>query len=290
MSEHRVVRTVIACWFLLGASSLFAADPAVVAALPSGDLVIVDGSRGIVNVSGSAKSNLINNFEIFEATDLTGVRLKDGDTLFVTLRLRPGVGSSFPRLSRRSLTGKEVGQWSLRVPGGVLASVAIDPNRQIAYCSDSHYGVIYKLDLKNSRASFETMIRIRDPGTLGPVIFDAKRQRLLVGDVKQGRILAVTIADKRVEVLLDRGTIREPIALALDPATDRLYVADPTKERVWVGNLAEKRFTPQTFSRYRFRDPCGVAWSKGTLWVIDRGTKRLSQFAADGNPLKHIGM
>jgi len=290
VSERRVVSAVIACLFLFGTSALFAADPVAVTALPSGELLVVDGSRGIVKVHGSAKSNLIQNFGLFEATDLTAARLADGDAFFVTLRLRDNSTANFSRLSRRSTTGREVNQWTLQIPGGALAGVAIDPVAQIAYCSDSHYGVIYKLDLKRRQSSFDSIVRVRDPGTLGPMVFDAKRQRLIVADVKQGRILAVTLANKNVSVLLDEGTIREPTALALDPATDRLYIADATKGRVWVASMAVPRLAPKTFGTYRFREPIGVTWSNGILSVVDRETKRLSQFAANGTVLKHIGM
>lgn len=295
MSERRVVRILIACLSLLVTGSLFAGeiprvDPAAVAALPSGELLIIDGPRGIMKVSGAAKTSLIRNFGIFEATDLTGVRLADSDAFFVTLRLAQAKEASFAHLSQRAANGREVNQWKLPIPGGVLAGVAIDPVRQIAYCSDSHYGVIYKLDLRSRARSFETLIRVRDPGILGPLVLDAKRQRLIVADVKRGRILAISLDGKRTDVLQGEGTIREPLALALDPATERLFIADSTKGRVWVGSVAGARLAPKTFSTYRFRDPIGVTWSKGTLWVIDGETRRLSQFSADGTPLKHIPM
>ncbi len=291
MSEFRAVSALTSCLFLLGAVSLFATDPAAVAALTSGDLAILDASEGIVKVSGASKSQLVPNFGVFRAIDFTAARLADGDALFVTLHLQQKANTTFTRLSRWSATGRKTGEWPLRVPGGVLAGVAVDQRQQIVYCSDSHLGEIYKLDLKNRQPSFVSLLRVREPGTLGPMVFDARRQRLLVADVKKGRILAVTLSDNRVDVLLDQGTIREPLALALDSATDRLYIADATKGLVWVGSVAGTRLTAKPFSTsYRFREPVGLAWSGRTLWVLDRETKRLSQFAADGSILKHIGM
>lgn len=277
---------------VLMAAPLFASDPASVVVLTSGELAILDASAGISKVSGTAQTKLVESFGLFQPVDLASARVGNQDSILVTLRLTQAAKTSFSRLSRLLPNGKQVAEWPLGLPGGALVGVTFDPRTSIAYCSDSQLGNIYRLDLRKPQASLTTFATIREPSTLGPIVVDVKRHRLLVADVRRGRIFAVALGNGRVTTVLDTGTVREPLGMAIDPAFDRLYIADATKERVWVGRFdAKGGLTVKSFeTTYKFREPTSVALSGGFLWVVDREAKQVVQLSHDGFVRKLINL
>jgi sugar lactone lactonase YvrE len=189
------------------------------------------------------------------------------------------------------------GEWALKTFGW-LAGVAVDPVQQVAYCSDSRLGEVYKLDIKQEKSSFVSLVKMNnvvktnDVGTLGPVLLDSKRHRLLVADIEKGSIYSVDLVDKHVDTVLTNSSMREPSALALDAANDRLYIADSVQRKVWVVSLMDSKLRIQPFGEaVHFSQPVGLALgSDGSLWVADHWTHQLSQFNADGKLLRRVSM
>lgn len=276
---------------VFGAGSLSATDPAAVKTMSSGELAILS-VKGIEKVTNTnARTMIVKDFGSFQAGEFAVIPGPGGDTFLVPLQLRIRADGLFARLERYNSAGKSTGSWAHRDVGGVLGGVAVDLNHQIAYCSDSRLNAIYQIDLKNARASFVLLARLRDAGIPGPIVLDAKRGRLLVADVGNGRILSLALDTKKVEVVLGAGTMAEPVSMALDQANDRLYVADASRSRVWVGTPAGNKWTVKAMTvTQQFKQPISVALApEGSIWVADRGRQKIWLFAiADGRTLRTV--
>ena len=276
---------------------LFASEPSAVTTLSSGELAILDATSGIEKVSDkNVRTKLVGSFGIFQAGEFVVLPMTGGDAFFVPLQNRFKAEGQFAHLSRYNSAGQETAAWFLREIGGALGAIAIDSLHQIAYCSDSRLKTIYQLDLKNTRSSFVSLVRIRDAGILGPMVLDAKRGRLLVADVEKGDILSIMLDTGKVEVVkievaLDHGRIAEPVSMAFDQNNDRLYVADAARSRVWVGTPSGSKWTVRALVvSQQFKQPISVALARdGSLWVMDRGQRKIWLFAiADGKTLRTV--
>jgi DNA-binding beta-propeller fold protein YncE len=278
-------------FIVFGTVSLSATEPEAVKTLSSGELAILN-VKGIERVSiSNARSSLVKDFGVFQAGEFAVVPSAGGDTFLVPLQMRIRADGLFARLSRYTSAGRQTAEWPLRVVGGLLGGITVDTRNQIAYCSDSRLNVVYKLELNNTHASFTTLVRIRDAGILGPVVLDARRGRLLIADVERGTILSVMLDSRKVEVVLDAGMMAEPVSMAIDPVNDRLYIADASRSRVWVGTPSGTKWkvTSMTVTQ-QLKQPISVALvPDGSLWVADRGRQKIWLFAtADGKTLRTV--
>src|SRR4051812_22664915 len=233
MRRACVVLTLASIVF--GSVSLSATDPSAIKTLSSGELAILS-VKGIEKVaSTNARSMIVKDFGSFQAGEFAVIPAPGGDMFLVPLQLRVRADGLFAHLDRYNSAGQSTAAWPHREIGGVFGGVAVDLVHHIAYCSDSRLNAVYQLDLNNTRSSFVLLARIRDAGILGPVVLDTRRGRLLVADVANGTVLSIMLDTKKVEVVLGAGTMAEPVSMALDQVNDRLYIADASRNRVWVG-------------------------------------------------------
>ena len=139
---------------LFCANAFAALEPAAVAVLSSGEVVVLDPVQGIFKISASGSTRVVSGFGVFQGADLVTAASDGGESFFVTQQIRFQSSDPFARLGRWTLGGKASGQWSLSQAGGVLAGVAIDPEHQIAYCSDSRSRTVYQVDLRRRDSPF----------------------------------------------------------------------------------------------------------------------------------------
>ena len=280
MSLNRLAIAFASALFLAGANF----RPAAVATLSSGELAVLDSKEGVEKVSGTAHPVLvIGNFAVFEANSFAP--LKSGDFL-VTQQIRFKTETPFSSLVRYNASGKASATWRFST-GGVLTGLAVDDNG-VAYCADSVTNTIYKFTI--DRPGFVTLARVHDAGILGPIAVDAKRRRLLVGDVQKRRLLSVSMDDGKTAVL-DNGTVAEPLAIAVDATNDRLFVADGAGRRVWMAAMSTPKLKLQKLSlSQKFWQPVGVAVARdGSLWVADGRQNLIWRFdVASGRTLQTL--
>jgi sugar lactone lactonase YvrE len=280
----------LAVFFTAVASLAAVGDPVAVAVRSNGEVVVVDRIRGLFVVGGRTPLHPVSTFGVFEPVDFAPAST-GGDTYFVSLVVRVASDTSFSRLVRYTLAGRKTGEWPLQ-QGGRIAGVAVDASQQVVYCSDSRSGQVYQLDLNRPNAALTTFATVRDAGSLGSVVFDARGQRLLVADIEKNRILAIRLRDKHVDVLVQDAPFTEPSALALDPDRNRLFVADAARRRLWVVGLTAPMAVTAFAPRESFREPVSIALSPGgaSLWVADRGQRQLTQLSADGRLLRRLSL
>jgi DNA-binding beta-propeller fold protein YncE len=272
---------------LLASANLAAAPfrPGPLATASSGEVIILNLDRELLRLRFSTEvTSLWRVRPIEEAVDMTVARLDGAESIFVTMSSR--FLANFPRLVRFSLSGEPNGEWKLPPWKGSFSGVAIDPVGHLAYVTNSETSEIYRLDLRRVGSSPVRLFRIRFAAALGAVVFDAKRQRLLVADSVEGVIYAVQIDGGKVSELV-RGT-GEPLALALDSSTDRLFIADSINERILVMGLGGKTTEAEVFSAFKeIEEPLGLAvGAEGTLWVGDHGAATVFLLSSEGKLLE----
>lgn len=185
------------------------------------------------------------------------------------------------------LLGEAAGE-ALAKPYGVLA----DKEGRV-YVADTGQGAVFVFDKKNKKLD---LIGIRDGvGRLAqPTGLAMNSQGILfVSDTKLDRVFGY---DEKGEVVVAIGKKEEfynPAGIAVDPATDRLYVPDPGRHVIRVYDSRDGRFLLSIGERGteegQFNFPTNVFVRHGKLYVSDSGNFRVQIFDLDGKFLETFG-
>jgi DNA-binding beta-propeller fold protein YncE len=273
------------------------------ASLSNGQIVLLDQGGGFFQEGGlflvdpppAGTMRRLANFAPFYAIDLTVFSAEGGqDQIFVTSAntLRPTF--FLRRLERFKLVGDGSDRY-IRWPsnGGLSlwAGVAINQDGKTAYIATSQREILKayigttsneKDGKAKSATRFELLQKVQRADTLGPMVFDAKRRRLLVADPIQGTIFSVEVGRSDSSILVKQ--VGEPYALALDAVADRLYVADAEGGQVLAVDLADSAPEAKVFTHIiGMEQPHGLAIGRnGSLWVGGHGTLTLYHVSNSG--------
>ena len=260
-------------------------QPAALTTLASGELAMLDNRNGVTKLTGgNSLMRVINGFAAYEAGGFAEVR--NGE-LVVTQQMRFKSSATLTRVARFNAAGARMWEWVLP-PGGALDGIVVDPADDSAYCTDSLMNAVYRIQVDNPKATYGVLTRIPEAGNLGPIALDAPRRRLLVGDVRKGSIISIGIDDRKI-VVLDSHLVAEPVAIAVDAARDRLFIADASARRIWAGTLSKWKLRPFNVSQ-KLGYPIGLAIAKdGSLWVADSKVNVVYRFdVRDGRTLQVV--
>lgn len=261
--------------------------PNALSAGGAGDVII--GSRsGLFRYSPRTGrvSPLVRSFGALQAIDICTVVSSGKESIYVSLYSQ-AFGS---RLVRYDARGVRTGEWWGPASLGVFAGVAVEPAQKVAYVAVAGSATILKVDLSKAEGHANSFARVPTAATLGPMVLDSQRARLLAADPVGGDIFAVSLKDRRVERLATM--TGEPAALALDPASDDLFIADSLGRKIWRLPLGsgDSRLS-ELGSRPAFRKPLGLALGgRGTLWVGDEESAALFLIDRDGRLLRKVNL
>ncbi|MES1244267.1 MAG: hypothetical protein ABUT39_21860 [Acidobacteriota bacterium] len=295
---RRAARLLAACLLLVQPLPVSAKGPGIspiaLATLGSGELLVLDSRRGLFVIdprSGQVRA-LVSGFGAFGAADMAVSPSSQGDTILVSMGV-PQPQGMLARVVRYNRAGKSTGEWGWFglgsepvQPGGL----AIDAQRSVAYVVNSRRPSVYRFDLNRPGTRPAEFATIRGAKNLGPLVLDAKRSRLLVGDPFLGTVHAVDLASRKSQLLF-RG-LGEPYAFLIDTAGDRLFIADASGERVLVVGLTDKASAVTTFAKLsKFSDPHALAFgADGNLWVGDEDEETLLLVSPKGVLLRTISL
>ena len=104
---------------------------------------------------------------------------------------------------------------------------------------------------------------------LGPVLFDAPRQRLIVGEVDSGELYTLDLKSRRSHLLARN--LGNPAALMLTADAKQLLIADAARRTIYRLDLSRLDTVPVIFSKLKqFSEPVGLALlSAGRVAVAD---------------------
>jgi len=160
------------------------------------------------------------------------------------------------------------------------------------YVADSGQGLVWIFDEKNKKVSF---LGTSGQGKLIQPIGVAvdKRGVVFVSDVKLNRVYGF---DREGNLAISIGRKNEfanPSGLAVNRASDRLYVADPRGHRIRVYNCADGKFMFEFGTRGEkdgeLNFPTNLYVHKGRIYVSDSGNFRIQIFDLEGKFLNKFG-
>lgn len=244
--------------------------PVAIDKLPSGSLFVLDG-RGEVHAVDfpGGKPVVTGSFPLpsgWTASDIAAAQWNGQDVLFVAVNY--GLTG---RVALFSTTGSLLKPfWSL--PNGA-AGIAYDASSSTLYVASGRTPEIFKIEVSKNAGP---RLVARTPGSqrLGPLLFDAKDNALLVGDFVMGIVYKLDLARRGSTVLC--GGLSSPTALKLSPDGTSLYVSDDMARKVVAISMVQPKSHPRDFANLReFRSPSGLAWVGDRLAVSDDGAHRL---------------
>lgn len=158
------------------------------------------------------------------------------------------------------------------------------------YVTDTGLGTVWVFDEKGKKVSFLGAGQLRTP--IG-VAVDAKG-RVFVSDARAQRVYAYNKEGKQVMALGGpKDEPGNPSGLAIDAATNRLYVANAKLHKIKVYEADNGKFLFDIGSRGsdqgQLNFPTNLSIRDGKLYVTDTGNFRIQLFDLDGKYLKHFG-
>ncbi|MFQ5657172.1 MAG: 6-bladed beta-propeller [Candidatus Methylomirabilales bacterium] len=185
------------------------------------------------------------------------------------------------------LLGEETGE-ALAKPYGVLADKA-----GRVYVADSGQGVVFVFDKKNKKLD---LVGIRaGVGKLAQPTGLALNSEgiLFVSDTKLDRVFGYDEKGEVVVAIGKKGEFYNPAGIAIDAASDRLYVPDPGRHVIRVYDSRDGHFVFSIGERGsgegQFNFPTNAFVRHSKLYVSDSGNFRIQIFDLDGKFLKAFG-
>ena len=255
--------------------------PSELAAIGSGDLVIIDPQHGLFKLSPGQKSaQRLTDLPALGGVDIASIP-HTSELLFATYSTETGR----TRLYRLTASGRVRGTWELPARLGLLAGVVLAQGGDAAYLSSSRTSEIYFVDFATTTVLPHLVTTVEGAATLTAITLDPKRRELFVADSVSGAVYAIPAAGgMAVKVLANIG---EPVALAVDPTTDRLFVADHRSGKVWTIALDKSPASAKLFAQPRdLLELGGLAIdAAGQVWVGDHKSGKVLHFSREGQLL-----
>jgi DNA-binding beta-propeller fold protein YncE len=281
--QKKLAQFVLSVLFMAGAQSLAAQSqalgrPVAIDKLPSGSLYALDEQGAVHAVDFPAGQPAVTgSFQLPRAwtpSDIVSAQINGQNELILAVNYG---------LTGRILIYTTTGQlqktsWSL--PNGV-AGIAYDSPNSTLYVASGRSPEIFRINLsKDSSPEFFA----RTPGSqrLGPILFDAKDNALLVADLVMGTIDKVDIGHRNSVPLF--GGLSSASAMRFSADWSQLFVSDDVARRVVTFSMAQPRSAPRVFARLpQFRSPSGLAWVGNRLAVSDDGARALFILSGSGS-------
>jgi DNA-binding beta-propeller fold protein YncE len=254
--------------------------PVAIDRLGSGSLYVLDeqGAVHAVDFPGG-KPAVTGSFRLPSGgaeSDIASAQMGGKDVLFVAANF-----GLIGQVSMFSTTGQMSKQyWNF--PNGV-AGIAYDAANSTLYVASGRSPEIFRIDVaKNGGPVFLA----GTPGSqrLGPILYDARENALLVGDLVMGAIYKVDLASRKAAQLF--GGLTSPSGMKFSADGSLLYVSDDAARRVVTFTVAQPGSAPRVFAKIpQFRSPSGLAWVDEGLAVSDDGARKLFILSKSGSLL-----
>ena len=244
----RPVLAALAMLALAGASTR--SKPVAMDCHAGGNLIVLSLS-GEVATYDAASGQRLRSFNIapyVRPSDVTSAKISNTEMIFVA-----GFYGRQSVVLQYSLDGKLLDRFNTP---DLAAGIDVDATRRVLYTATPGR-TVYKVALDEKVRKPQPLAYLGTARTLGPVIFDPPRQRLLAADVQAGTLYAID-ARTGSYALLASGLGR-PVAMAFDPALTTLYIADFEDGQVHVLKLSPAR--PLKTFKTSLRDLDAIAQS-----------------------------
>jgi DNA-binding beta-propeller fold protein YncE len=284
---RRHFRIVLASSVVLFSLSIFGASPGemrrpiALDKIDGGDLYVLDAGGTVFRLrEATAGLGIVESFELpgsHYPTDLISAKLFGQPTLFVTLNSK--ISNIVAQLS---LDGKLQHSWIFT---RALGGLDVDFNSHILYVASSERPPeVYQVTLQPSQYTDPVFVgEAVGASRLGPLVFDAAKKKLYLGDVEAGQIIEFDIATKRSRVI--SRSFSSPQALLVSADGGLLYVADSSRKRIYALDLQHLDVPPKPFPTIGgLKSPSGLArLDDGRIVVSDDSAERLFVLSKTGS-------
>lgn len=268
---------IITCEHLIIAQSQAIGRPVAIDKLPSGSLYVLDAQGAVHAIDfPGGKPAVTGSFHFpsgWVASDIVSAKRGSQEILFCAYNV--GLKGQVVLFSP---TGSQLKWWPL--PNGV-AGITYDSPNSTLYIASGRTPEIFRINLSTGTGP-EFLAETPGSQRLGAILFDAKDNALLVGDLVFGTIYKVDVVHRKSTVLF--GGLTSPSAMKLSEDGSSLFVADDIARKVVIYTMGKSSSGPKTFTKIpQFRSPSGLALVDGGLAVSDDGAEKVFFFSKSGN-------
>lgn len=280
--KKRSARFILAALFIASVQLLSAQNqglgrPVAIDKLPSGSLYTL-GAQGVVHAVDfqNGKPAITGTFRLpsgWAGSDIVSAQVGGRSVLFLSVNY--GLNG---QVDMCSPTGEIIQFWSLR--SGV-SGMDYDPATSTLFVASGRTPEIYRISIaKGSQPQF--VAEASGSQRLGPILYDARENALLVADLVMGAIYKVDLSHPKSFLLFSGLTSPQALKLSADGST--LFVADAGARDVVTYSIAQPRAPSRIFAKIpQFRSPSGLAWVGDRLAVSDDGARKLFFLSKSGS-------
>jgi hypothetical protein len=251
--------------------------PVAIDKSPSTSLYVL-GAQGVVHAVDflNGRPVITGNFRLpsgWAGSDVVSAQVDGRNVLFLSVNY--GLTG---QIRMYSPVGNLIRSWALR--SGV-SGIDYDAASSTLFVASGRSPEIFRISIsKDSQPEF--VAEVTGSQRLGPILYDARENALLVGDITMGAIYKVDISHPKSFLLF--GGLASPQALKLSADGSILFVADAGARDIVTYSIAQPRAAPKIFARIpRFRSPSGLAWAGERLVVSDDGARKLFILSKNGS-------
>jgi len=244
----------------LAAPSAWSPKPVAMDFHTGGNLIVLS-QEGEVDAYDAFSGKRLLSFEIapyIRPSDVASVKLANAETIFVS-----GFYGRQAVVLQYSADGKLLDRFN--VPD-LASGTDVDADHRVLYTA-TPARTVYKVALDEKPRKPRMLAYVGPARTLGAVIYDPPRQRLLVADAQAGTLYAIDCRTGSYAPLASG--LGRPVAMAFDPAFTTLYVADVEAGKIHILKVSPTR--PQKSFTTSLRDLAAIARSPrpDTLFIAD---------------------
>jgi hypothetical protein len=260
----RIVLSVVAALAGLAVAVAAANGPITMDWHPGGRLYLLLKNGSVSILDGTTKRKVATIPQLFGIVpvEIYSARLNGVEYVFVS-----------------GFSGRSGGVWQYTAEGKPharfetpeqAASFDVDPTRHLLYVASPVTNVVYSISLDQKGSSAKRVAYIREAEAVGPVVYDAGRNRVMVGDNGNGALYEVDVKSGSYQKAAS--DLGRPISLGIDEACKTLLVADELTGRVYVFRLENGAFKKTEAITTGFRTLSGVTFGPDDTAYVADGT------------------
>lgn len=225
-----------------------------------GDLIVLSQSGEVDAYDALSGQRLrgFNTASYVRPSDVTSTKISNAETIFVS-----GFYGRQSVVLQYTADGKLLDRFNTP---DLAAGIDVDAGNRVLYTA-TPARTVYKVALDEKVRKPRLLAYLGPARTLGAVIFDPPRKRLLVADAQTGTLYAIDCATGSYSPLTSG--LGRPMAMAFDRTYTTLYVADLEQGKIHMLKLSPARPPKSFITSLHDLDAIAQSPRPDTLFIAD---------------------